>query len=340
MEQSSEKIWSRVPPQTTMNELNDDVLRETFGHLNVDDLVIMADVCSTFRRVAQKEFSSRQKRVSLCSDVMVTANLEEDKRIGRIVKAKCNVKRGTLYVARPHWISVLRNFGNAITYLDNFVNIENHPQRPPLKAIVEYCSESLLGLYLYKTKWTNETISEWQPLLFRLRELTLHSYDFESDASRLLSFCVNLESLTITRFSLFFSVGRMSFDRPVVLPQLRSLNLYCSYLTNTDVEHLIVLNPQLKEIKLPTHFGLQKWSAHILYWIFRLWKGWRLSGLDAAACYTVLPYVDMANGRIEQIVKFKPLEEWSTFYWNICHCSKFAKAHSNIIIDDYDCHSF
>lgn len=241
-----------------MSDVNDYVPRETFSHLDVEDLIVMADVCSTFQRVARKEFTSRYKKVNLRAEVSEnTIEIVGGKSVRRGKKGNFSVWFRYLTVARSHWISVLRNFGSVITSLGVGSIREEYFERhlPPLQEIVKYCSKSLLELQLCKAEWTNEMILVWQPLLSRLRRFELRCCNFNSgaDTSQLLSFCIELESLKVDRFSMFFSVRPMSLDRPVALPKLRSIHLYDSYLNNDDVERLIVLNPQLEAIELPSN---------------------------------------------------------------------------------------
>lgn len=57
----SQKRMCVRPTATTMQVLNDHVLRATFEHLDDADLVSVADVCSAFIPIAQAEFASRFK---------------------------------------------------------------------------------------------------------------------------------------------------------------------------------------------------------------------------------------------------------------------------------------
>lgn len=270
MEQKPKRIRIRTP-RTTMKDLNFDVLRDTFGHFNVEDLIVMADVCTTFRQVARKEFSSRHKTVILRAKVMESVfEVDGVKKMRRGKNFEVNRFRN-LFVARSHWISVLRIFGDSITSLAvAYEQFDEHP--PVLKAIVEYCSESLVHLTLCKAKLTNEMILEWRPLLSRLQRLILSYCDFnsgaEADGSLMLIFCVKLQWLEIA--------GEMSFDRPVALPQLKCLNLYDSHLTKTDVERLIVLNPKLVHLSLPSStldFELISTRAPNIEYLMLRWDG-------------------------------------------------------------------
>lgn len=52
---------SAAAPATSLQDLNDDVLRETFKYLGVYDLGVIADVCSSFKRIAQEEYGRRKE---------------------------------------------------------------------------------------------------------------------------------------------------------------------------------------------------------------------------------------------------------------------------------------
>lgn len=49
-------------PATTIDALNDHVLREVFTYSDDQDLFALADVCTIFKRNAQEVFSSRNRR--------------------------------------------------------------------------------------------------------------------------------------------------------------------------------------------------------------------------------------------------------------------------------------
>lgn len=108
MPQEKKRIPIRAP-QTTMYDLNDDVLRETFAHLKVKELNVMADVCSTFRRVAQQEFASRHRKVEYAS----FNKIDEC----RIFNEVC--------IGDGYWVSFLQKFGNVTTSISTTTSI--HP---------------------------------------------------------------------------------------------------------------------------------------------------------------------------------------------------------------------
>lgn len=106
-------------PQTTMYDLDDVVLRETFGHFTIEELTVMADVCSTYRRVAREEFASRHMEVVLfVSGVTIERNGISE-----------------MHVEYPHLISILRKFGRGI----KSVCMNDGTRHELLKSIAQYC---------------------------------------------------------------------------------------------------------------------------------------------------------------------------------------------------------
>lgn len=110
--------------------------------------------------------------------------------------------------------------------------------------------QQLKSLIIGDVKWTDEMISNWQPSMARLKELELFNFESESgvDASKLLSSCVELHSLS-------FSCGKgLVLTSPVALPHLKSLHLDLSELFHTEnitvLERLLALNPQLEVIEI------------------------------------------------------------------------------------------
>lgn len=210
---------------TTIYDLNDDVLRETFEYLNIEQLYIMSDVCTRFRRVAREEFASRGKIVTLTDSEIIR---------------EMDINSQLVYLGYPYWVPFIRRFGDVITSIHSFSR--RRAPMPFLKAIAEYCSQSLLELELNTTVWTQELILEWQPILAGLRkfELIVCEFDSNADASRLLSFCVELRSLTIA------GIDHTFFGSPVDLPQLNSLELHGITGTNRMISNL---QPSLARIK-------------------------------------------------------------------------------------------
>lgn len=209
-----------------MCDLNEYVLRETFNHLNLRDMSDMADVCSTYRRVAQDVYKLRHQ----------TAHFQE---LGEFDDA-----RKTVFIGKQYWFSFLRKFGNVTPSLSI---LGGRNQLSLLEAIAMHCSVSpcIEEINVTTVTWTSDLIAKWEPLLLRLRKFKLYWSSFDdADASHMLSFCLRLQSLTI------FAMASMDFASRVILPRLQSLAI-------GDVEWTdeMMLNWQptlahLKELKL------------------------------------------------------------------------------------------
>lgn len=109
-----------VQSATSIVELNGDVLRETFQHLSDGDLCAVADVCSTFKRNAQAEFSSHY--------------------------------RNGLFRATPQRLGAeLRNFGSCLRSpqieLSASYRRMLHRSKMPLELIFKYCGEALIEVH-------------------------------------------------------------------------------------------------------------------------------------------------------------------------------------------------
>lgn len=240
MAQPTKRICIRAP-QTIISDLNDDVLCEVLGHMDIEHMIVMADVCSTFRRIVRQVFSRRYKSVEFVDTVkMRSAWFGHIERSQMLTFLQTQCKQAV--VARSHWIPLLQKFGNLIQSID----ATKSARQTPLKAIAQYCGESLKGILLKKSEITNDMILDWRPLLSGLRTLSLNECEFSSDSdlSQMLWFCVELDWLSLRCMS------PKTIEAPVALPKLMTLKWwgYANPGTNVAMEQLIALNPQLKEI--------------------------------------------------------------------------------------------
>lgn len=193
---------------TTIQDLNDDVLRETFRR----GLCTVADVCSTFKRNAVAEFSTRNK----------------DEYIGLSFGGNGLSKQS---------LPMLRDFGSVIRFLRVFFNGKVHSAQI-VEFIVQYCGKTLKGLFMQNFMFSINLISKLQPLHSQLQEMTNHEGFWES------------EQTAVDMFSSCREVRTMSFslDFPLRgnIPKLTSLSM--SFFYNVDersIENFLKENPQL-----------------------------------------------------------------------------------------------
>lgn len=300
--------------------MNDDVLREAFDQFTNEELDVMADVCLLFRRIAQIEFASRYRKVYFTS---ITLPVDET-----WPNTESIVRKDILYVNHSQWTSFLRKFDDAIISLEFSGPLSEY--KLPLKAIAK-CG-SLVEVELCQANWTNELILEWQPLLSQLREFRLHysNFMYGANASQMLSFCVELQTLSINRSHAYIPLGQMLIDTPVVMPKLKILDLSRSELENDAVEHLISSNPQLEEIRLPStalRYGLI--STHVPN-IEKLEFSWNGEDIEDWSKLKNLKSLGIwKSGRVASLLKAIaaadiPLETLSVYEFE--HCPEFNES--------------
>lgn len=117
MAQSSKRMRFE-PPITTLLDLDDDVLRETFEKLDDYDLLTVANVCSNFRRNAQDVFSLRYQRKSF-----------------ELIFWDFNVMNTFRY---------LLAIGSVLTSLDVSIGRTTFNSKQIMKVVVQYCGEKMV----------------------------------------------------------------------------------------------------------------------------------------------------------------------------------------------------
>lgn len=211
---------------TTIDDLNDDVLRAIFTHLSASELCVVADVCSAFTRNAQAEFSSRYKMV--------------DFLVGR--EQEYRQYKNPLHLRQL--APALRNFGQSIVSIG--ISLERHEQSSQaVKFITQYCGASLKEMALENIKFTFGMILKLQPLLSRLGALKLYDCKWESnrDASTMLSFCPELHTLECR--------GECLHNARVTFPKLSSLSIRYDFdISDQSINYLLAVNPPLREINI------------------------------------------------------------------------------------------
>lgn len=210
---------------TTIDDLNDDVLRETFEYLDDEGLYAVADVCSSFKRNAQAEFAKRFKSREYI--ISIPANG---------FQSYCQAQRG-----------ILRNFGAFIHYLtvDTYYCVEEF--REILELIIRNNGPPLKSLNLSGVDFEGNICRKLQPLLSQLQVLRLSGCTFETKSvgTEIISFCSKLRKLIATGPSAsvfgFILEGR-------AIPTLESIRI--EYIGNRSIADFLELNPQLKKISL------------------------------------------------------------------------------------------
>lgn len=213
------------PKASTILDLNDHVLQDVFENMDDIDLSAVADVCSTFKCNAQAVFSFRyRQKYFVCSWF---ANESDFLRIQ----------------------SIFRNFGPLTNSLAVRMGLRNEKPvhvKQLYKLIIQRCGRTLNYLRLDGDITLNKgLISTFQPLLRRLRKLTLRDCP-EFDSSTLVSLCAELQSLSFDCCLWDVLVGFTS-----TFPKLNSLSISdCYYLKNESMGKFLEANPQLKEVEL------------------------------------------------------------------------------------------
>lgn len=235
-EMSSQSEQKSIRSTTTTLDLNDDVLRETFRHLNASDLCAVADVCSAFKRNAQAEFSLRFTGLHFNAQVLI-----------KDYDTDGDYKFNTATLQIRQLAPMLRNFGSSL----NAIHICSPHVRwshQITKLVAKYSGESLNCLYFNRIHFTRDAINELRPVLSRLERLKLDfcSWNSRFVASEMFSFCSELHTLSLA--------GAVSLDTPVALPELKSLVFdYYRHDSDEDLIRFLSVNPQLKAISIECH---------------------------------------------------------------------------------------
>lgn len=217
-----------IRPTTTRAHLNDNVLRESFHKMNLFELCTVVDICYKHRRNAPGDFSLRLKDMDL---VVYDGN-------GR--KNTFNIR---------HLSNILREFGPSINSIDvSLRSMYRNNSARVLRVMTKCCGESLNELELKSFDFNADVIRDMQPMLSRLQVIKLSYCTFASTAvaSRMFSFCSELQTLSIMRTS--------RFDASRAFPKLKSICLH-NDLRNLvtpiePIKQFLRLNQQLREIDI------------------------------------------------------------------------------------------
>lgn len=155
-------------PTTTIADLNDDVLRKTFMYLGDNALCAVADVCSVFKRNAQKEFRLRS---------------ESKKRLDYVKERdKCSFAK-------------IHNFGHFIRAIE----IDFSTSDQFMSKINQYCGEALEELRFQDSyKITDKTVAYLLPFLPQLTVMAIYKCEWEGESlPKMMSLCSELERIQI-----------------------------------------------------------------------------------------------------------------------------------------------
>lgn len=229
---------------TTIQDLNDHVLRETFQNLSDLQLSVMADVCSDFKRNAAAEFAHRYKKRGF--NVIVV-------RHNHTFEIGAEGEDVFLWQLS----SILRNFGhliNSLTYhcCRNEGRSPVWTPQPAIEKIVQHCSATLARLNFMWMDFPTDMIPKMQVLLTRVQTLELVDCRWESPmyASEMLSFCSELQTLSISCYRSWpFTAQSVAFLK------LKSLEL-SGHVETKSIRIFLGGCPQLNEIKIQPHLEI------------------------------------------------------------------------------------
>lgn len=225
-----------IQPTTTIEDLNDHVVREVFANLDDFALFCIADVSTTFNRNARALISTRYKHkrchISIHKDE--SCKLPEEPHFER------------LRLPAP---SFLRNSGMFVNSLH--IHMSRNCSHNMLELIHQYCGESLVELSLERVDLTADHIPKMRPLLSRITTLKLLECSWESEAVgvEMSSFCSQIEDLSIKNFCRTGDTD-MSFFSGVAFPRLFTAEFCGLNFTTESIRNMLAANPQLKELKI------------------------------------------------------------------------------------------
>lgn len=233
---------STDPPNILI--LNNDCLLEVFGHLNLVDLCVVADVCSRFRQNAILSFVySKKTNLNLWCDISID---------------RLPVHQFVLKTSR-----ILRHLGRYFTKINEFQaclwNIKNQNGYVKSRAlcarkifylVTKYCSGTLSELRFNHIELDEEIMPVAMPLLGCLHTLDLYQCRIDQVFLDLLpQWASNLRELKL----------RLSVTQPKKLQfdclhhpfeHLVNISLMADDLHNNDFDEMLKHNPNMKKIEI------------------------------------------------------------------------------------------
>lgn len=230
---------------TTIQDLNDHVLGETFKYLRLSDLCSAADVCYNFKRNAQAEFSMRYSQYKVVN-LSIGWRKSEIKYWRMEESALINISQSS---------SIFRNFGASMEFLK--IKLEPSKQQFSSKVIepvIQYCGETLKGLDCKHIKFTADLVLKLRPLLSQLQEIDVRYPYWESQqtANDMFSSCSKLQKL---QFGGHPYKNALNLDFPIRrnIATLESVIIYnCPLIRKQTFIKFLKVNPQLKRIEVRT----------------------------------------------------------------------------------------
>lgn len=235
-EQPYQPCQSHIQPKnaTKIYDLNDDVLRRTFRHLDISDLCSVADVCKNFNQNARVVYLVRSKGGCFC----VTANSINVEKMGKSERIRPRIL-----------FAVMRNFGNLSIRLEEPAREQSARK---LNLIGQYCGRNPIDIELQNFVFTNDVIPNMRPLLSRFRKLSLQSCMVQPgfNASEMLACCPELDALRVCLIKdLQGAHSAICFQ--VKIPKLKSLTIYhCKGIEEQSIVEMLAMNPQLVEVSI------------------------------------------------------------------------------------------
>lgn len=219
--------------------MNDDCLREIFNHLDVWNLVSVADVCSRFGQIAQERFAKNHKKVNFDDFV-------DEKKYGLAVK----FKSGASGWNGPRIRNFFEHFGSSIVELEisyfHPMNFHHITPNEILMLIAAHCSGTLQVLKIYELTLENPFLMTSHTLFTYLKKLFLHFCKFKDDVWRALTNCRELTKLKIENEEHCAHTTLSEFD--ITLPTLTIVSL--KNVNQATSRQILQRNPQLKRITI------------------------------------------------------------------------------------------
>lgn len=216
---------------TTIMDVSDDCLRETFKYFQTHDLEIVVDVCRRFKRLAEERFSR------LKSKNFVFGNIYHE------CTSKENRLQETAKFFRDFGVFFERIFAsceeNGVTnYAEKFIELLNR-----------YCSKNLIHLELWHMKQNDDNVHKMQVPLQHLQHLNLKECTLsEIFLQKLALWSPELVSLQLVDIKTLNPECFIGLHQSY--PKLERILFEKVDMTNSDIEHFIKLNSQLKAISL------------------------------------------------------------------------------------------
>lgn len=219
---------------TTILDLNDDCMQETFKYLNLLDLCSVADVNTRFRQNAQAYFAySKYKDFSIL-DPEYNSYAVDWSQLRQLLMSLTS--------------KVLRNFGPFIRSIvaSSLVYQRQRPPHEVFDMIDCYCSEALVQLHLEDYNLLNERLARERPLFRHIQRLKLlDCVKNDLFLSQLALWSPNLREIELVGKSYeMIEIVRLN----QTFPNLVAISMAWCKVTQNALDEFLECNPQLKKI--------------------------------------------------------------------------------------------